>query len=232
MNSYLLTITVISIIVIITPNILPMINVVAQTENNKTTLNCAYIPANISKNAFSLQTPHSDVCDIVIMRQSPDIEGYNGISLNKFIAINSIAEIMAMPSNMSTGTNNTTNTSQTNENNPQIFAIGEFALLESELKPFLQSISKNNWNITAIHNHPILERPAMMFVHWDTQGDLNTFIKQINSLASQYDTLQQQQQQQQQQQEQQANQGNASQNPLAEIGEKLGEVFMGNDTDK
>ena len=79
------------------------------------------------------------------MRQSPDIEGYNGISLNKFIAINSIAEIMAMPSNMSTGTNNTMNTSQTDENNPQIFAIGEFALLESELKPFLQSINKNNW---------------------------------------------------------------------------------------
>lgn len=225
MNSYLLTIIVISIIAIITPNILPMINVVAQTENNKTTLNCAYIPANISKNAYSLQNPHSDVCDIVIMRQSPDIEGYNGISLNKFIAINSIAEIMAMPSNMSTDTKNT---SQTNENNPQIFAIGEFALLESELKPFLQSISKNNWNITAIHNHPILERPAMMFVHWDTQGDLNTFLKQINSLASQYDTLQQQQQQQQQQ----ASQRDASENPLAEIGEKLGEVFMGNDTNK
>ena len=179
----------------------------------------------LSKNAFSLQNPHSDVCDIVIMRQSPDIQGYNGISLNKFIAINSIAEIMAMPSNMSTGANDTPNTSSNNENNPQIFAIGEFALLESELKPFLQSISKNNWNITAIHNHPILERPGMMFVHWDTKGNLNTFLKQINSLSSQYDSLQQQQQQQ-------TSQDNASENPLAEIGEKLGEVFMGNNTNK
>lgn len=168
------------------------------------------------------------------MRQSPDIQGYNGISLNKFIAINSIAEIMAMPSNMSTGATDTSNTSAANnENNPQIFAIGEFASLESELKPFLQSISKNNWNITAIHNHPILERPGMMFVHWDTKGDLNTFLKQINSLSSQYDTLQQQQQQSTNQgQQQEANQGNASKNPLAEIGEKLGEVFMGNNTNK
>ena len=57
----------------------------------------------------------SDVCDIVIMRQSPDIEGYNGISLNKFLALNSIAEIMAMPSNMSTDADNTMNASSTNE---------------------------------------------------------------------------------------------------------------------
>ena len=57
----------------------------------------------------------SDVCDIVIMRQSPDIEGYNGIPLNKFLALNSIAEIMAMPSNMSTDADNTMNASSTNE---------------------------------------------------------------------------------------------------------------------
>jgi hypothetical protein len=51
---------------------------------------------------------------------------------------------MAMPSNMSTSANNTMNTSSTNENYPQIFAIAEFASLESELKLFLQGISKNN----------------------------------------------------------------------------------------
>jgi hypothetical protein len=69
----------------------------------------------------------SDVCDIVIMRQSPDIQGYKSIPLNKFLAINSIAEIMALPSNISTGANYTMNASSTNENNPQIFAIAEFA---------------------------------------------------------------------------------------------------------
>lgn len=51
---------------------------------------------------------------------------------------------MAMPSNISTGANYTMNASSTNENSPQIFAIAEFALLESELKLFLQGISKNN----------------------------------------------------------------------------------------
>lgn len=70
--------------------------------------------------------------------------------------------------------------------------------------------------------------------HWDTQCDLNTFLKQINSLSSQCDTLQQQQQQRQQsnQGQKQTNQGNADESPLAKIGEKLGEVFMANDTNR
>jgi hypothetical protein len=35
--------------------------------------------------------------------------------------------------------------------------MGEFALIESELEPFLQSISENNWNINEVHNHQIFK---------------------------------------------------------------------------
>ena len=131
-------------------------------------LNCTSLPAKISKNAVALQNPNKDVCDIVIMRQSPQITGHNGTILNKFLAINSLVEMMNAPSNMSK--------SSVNSSQPMVVVMGEFALLQSELKPILMAMSQYNWNITAVHNHPILEKPPMVFVHWDALGNLNTIL--------------------------------------------------------
>jgi hypothetical protein len=101
--------------------------------------------------------------------------------------------------------------------------MGEFALLQSELKPVLLAMSKANWNVTAVHNHPILEKPPMIFVHWDTLGALNTVASQVNQIATLDQTLSQQQQQQ-------SSAGNqTSNNPLSSLGNQLGNALgLGN----
>jgi cytoskeletal protein RodZ len=200
-------------------------NVFAQNATNKssslaassstTGFDCASLPSKISKNAAALQNPNKDVCDIVILRQAPQIIGHNGTILNKFLAINSLVEFMKAPSNMSSGSSNS--------NSPNVIVMGEFGLLQTELKPVLLAMSQAKWNITAVHNHPIMEKPPMIFVHWDTLGSLNTITNQIREIASLDQTLSQQQQQQQSQSGNNNNSGNTtSGNPLSAIGKQLG----------
>jgi hypothetical protein len=177
-----------------------------------TPFNCTSLPAKISKNAVALQNPNKDVCDIVILRQSPQIIGHNGTILNKFLAINSLVEIMNAPSNMS---KNSVNSSQ-----PMVVVMGEFALLQSELKPILMAMSQYNWNITAVHNHPILEKPPMIFVHWDALGNLNTITAQIKEVMALDQNLSLQQSQAI---------GNktssSSGNPISAIGKQIGSAI-------
>jgi cytoskeletal protein RodZ len=198
-------------------------NAFAQNATNKSSssaasssaagLDCASLPSKISKNAAALQNPNKDVCDIVILRQAPEIIGHNGTILNKFLAINSLVEFMKAPSNMSKGSSN--------PSSPMVIAMGEFGLLQTELKPVLLSISQAKWNITAVHNHPIMEKPPMIFVHWDTLGSLNTITNQVREIASLDQTLSQQQQSSQSGNNN--NTGNTtSGNPLSTIGKQLG----------
>jgi hypothetical protein len=144
------------------------------TTSTSNALDCSMIPSKIDAKAVSIPNPNREVCDIIIMRDSPQIKGHNGTILNKFLAINSLIEITPVSPNM-TGAIKTTPQSSSN---PKVIAMGEFALLENELKPVLKAIARSDWNITAVHNHPILEKPSMIFVHWDALGDLNTIINQ------------------------------------------------------
>ncbi|HYO06432.1 MAG TPA: DUF1259 domain-containing protein [Phototrophicaceae bacterium] len=182
----------------------------AQGEQNQSDMvNCAALPGNISDNAVAIQNPNKDVCDVLIMREAPQITGHNGTILNKFLVANSLIEVTPAPTNMS-GMGNATS--------PMVVVMGEFALLQPELKPMLLAISKSNWNVTAVHNHPILETPPMIFVHWDALGDLNTLIGQIEQVVAQNEMMQQQYQSQ-------ANNTEASSNPLSSIGEQLGSAI-------
>jgi uncharacterized protein (UPF0333 family) len=184
-------------------------NTFAQNQgnnNNTSAIDCQSIATNISNNASSLQNPNADTCSIIVLRQSPQIIGHNGTILNKFVAINSLVEITPAPANMS-------NAAGGNATSQMIVAMGEFALLEPELKPMLMGIADAKWNVTAIHNHAILEKPDMIFVHWDAMGDLATFTNQSKTLFASYDRLQQQ--------SPQVN-GTQNENPLTNIGEALG----------
>ncbi|HJU60066.1 MAG TPA: DUF1259 domain-containing protein [Nitrososphaeraceae archaeon] len=219
-----------------------------QTSSAESTspIDCKSIASQIGSNAFPIQNPHKEICDISIIRDSPQIVDQNGTVLNKFLVANTLVEIMGNPpvattaggSNGGTsgaGTNNTTlNASSSISNTQRVMAMVEFALLQTELKPVLNLISKTNWTIVAIHNHALLETPDTIFVHADAKGSLQSIIAPIIGVLS----LQQQsvaeeggggkemgEQQQQQQGQQPAN--NTSENPLADIGEKLGEVFTG-----
>jgi hypothetical protein len=183
-------------------------------------IDCSIIPSKIGAKAVSLPNPNRDVCDIVILRDSPQIKGHNGTILNKFLAINSLLEITPTPPNM-TGTINTTLQSP---ENPKVMAMGEFALLQTELKPVLKAIARSDWNITAIHNHPILEEPDMIFVHWDALGDLNSIINQTKGALMQTSIMAEEgdsSSQGQQQQQQQDRNNETQQGPLEQLGEAI-----------
>jgi hypothetical protein len=180
----------------------------AQNGNNQTSIDCTSLPGKISKNAVALQNPHKDVCDIVILRQSPQIIGHNGTILNKFLAINSLVEFMKAPANMSKGA--------TNSSSPMVVVMGEFGLLQTELKPVLLAMSHSDWNITAVHNHPILEKPPMIFVHWDALGNLNTIASQIKAVMTLDQNLSQ---------SQTHSNNKTSDNPISAIGKQLGSAI-------
>ena len=168
-------------------------------------IDCKSIASQIGSTAFPIQNPNSEICDISIMRQSPQITDQNGTVLNKFLVANTLVEIMGQSSgNGGTGSNNITQK-----------VMGEFALLQTELKPVLKKLSKTNFTIVAIHNHAILENPNTIFVHWDAKGPLESIISPIKEVLA----IQQQSAAQAE--------GGEAENPLAEIGEKLGEVFTG-----
>ena len=95
-----------------------------------------------------------------------------------------------------------------------VVAMGEFALLQTKLKPVLLAMSKSNVNITAIHNHPILEKSPMIFVHWDTLGSLNTVLNQTEGVVSQFERLQKPQTVQ--------TNNSTGENPLSQLGETIG----------
>ena len=69
-----------------------------------------------------------------------------------------------------------------NASSQQVFAMGEFSLLDPQLVTMVKSTGGYNWTIAAIHNHMVLEKPKMMFVHWSAQGDLNTITDQIKNV--------------------------------------------------
>ncbi len=199
-------------------------------------LDCKSIASQIGSNAFPIQNPHPEICDISIMRDSPQITDQNGTVLNKFLVANTLAEIMGHPSTAATAggntddSNSTVNASSPTSNTQKVMAMVELALLQTELKPVLNLISKTNWTVVAIHNHALLETPDTIFVHTEAKGPLKSIIfpiKEVLALQQQSATQAEGQgeQQQAQQGEQPAN--NNSENPLAEIGEKIGDVFTG-----
>lgn len=195
-------------------------------------LDCTTIPPKIGAQAVSVPNPNRDVCDTLILRDSPQIKGHNGTILNKFLAINSLVEITPVLPNMT----ETINTTPQSPSNPKVIAMGEFALLETELKPVLKAIARSDWNITAVHNHPILEEPDMIFVHWDALGDLNSIINQTKGALMQTSIIAEgtssqasageegagaNQTTQQQQQQQQGENNQTQEGPLEQLGEAI-----------
>jgi hypothetical protein len=139
--------------------------VVAQPAT-KPAINITQQCSVIGKTLGGISVPSGNVCDVVVVRQTPEITGH------KFTLMNSVIEFMAT---------NTTSSSQSPANQ-NVYVMGDFALLESEMNPVLQILTKSGWTVTGIHNHMILESPKTTFVHWETQGDLNAIIGQIKDV--------------------------------------------------
>jgi hypothetical protein len=186
----------------------------AAEPNSTSSTDCKSIASQIGSNAFPIQNPDPEICDISIIRNSPQIVDQDGTILNKFLVANTLVEIMghsnvATSSNSSSnnGTGSTLNASSAESNRQNVVAMVELALLQTELKPVLNLISKTNWTIVAIHNHALLENPDTIFVHADAKGTLANIIYPIKEVLA----FQQQQQQQQQQEQKQPQQQSANQ---------------------
>ena len=145
---------------------------------NDTTSTAAFIMENgtldcqaISTELGGIGVPNGPVCDVVVVRQTPQITGDNGLNLNQFTLMNSVIEFYVMPSN-GTATE-------------QVYVMGDFALLETEMNDVLTVVKDNGWTVTGIHNHMINEDPKTSFMHWEAMGDINQIIDQANAAFEQ-----------------------------------------------
>jgi hypothetical protein len=125
-------------------------------------LDCAAIASELG----GVGIPSGDVCDVVVVRKTPNIMGDNGLVQNQFTLMNSVLEFLPVE-------NDTTGASE-------VYVMGDFALLETEMNDVLTIVNANSWTVTGIHNHMINETPKTSFMHWEVQGDLDTIIAGAN----------------------------------------------------
>lgn len=126
------------------------------------TLDCTAIANELG----GLAVPNGPVCDVVVVRQDPQITGDNGVNLNQFTLMNSVLEFFVTDDN-------------------EVYVMGDFALLETEMNDVLTVVKDNGWTVTGIHNHMINEDPKTSFMHWEVQGDPATIIENANEAFEQ-----------------------------------------------
>ena len=136
------------------------------------TLDCQAIASELG----GIGVPSGNVCDVVVVRQAPQVTGHNGLNLNQFTLMNSVLEFLVMPANATTSSGNSTTTSASE----QVYVMGDFALLETEMNDVLSVVKENAWTVTGIHNHMINEMPKTTFMHWEAQGNINEIVDQAN----------------------------------------------------
>lgn len=134
------------------------------------TLDCQAIATELG----GIGVPSGNVCDVVVVRQAPQVTGHNGLNLNQFTLMNSVLEFLVMPANATTSSGNSSTASE------QIYVMGDFALLETEMNDVLSVVKENAWTVTGIHNHMINETPKTTFMHWEVQGNINEIVDQAN----------------------------------------------------
>jgi hypothetical protein len=136
------------------------------------TLDCQAIATELG----GIGVPSGNVCDVVVVRQAPQVTGHNGLNLNQFTLMNSVLEFLVMPANATPSSGNSTTTSASE----QVYVMGDFALLETEMNNVLSVVKENAWTVTGIHNHMINEMPKTTFMHWEAQGNINEIVDQAN----------------------------------------------------
>jgi hypothetical protein len=158
----------------------------AQLITDNGTLDCQAIALELG----GIGVPSGKVCDVVVVRQTPQITGDNGLNLNQFTLMNSVLEFYVMPANASTTISNnstsmnnsdsSTSSNTTTSGTEQVYVMGDFALLETEMNDVLGVVKDNGWTVTGIHNHMINETPKTSFMHWEAMGDINEIVDQAN----------------------------------------------------
>jgi hypothetical protein len=65
---------------------------------------------------------------------------------------------------------------------------GDLALLEAEVTPVVSTLALNGFEVSAIHNHLMAERPRVMFVHFFARGELGKLTTALKNALAQTKT--------------------------------------------
>lgn len=95
-----------------------------------------------SKKVFSVKWPRDDVKIIV-----------NGITMDPFMGLTSWVAFKPL-----------------NDNESMI--MGDLVLLQDEVNPVLSTLLKENFSVTALHNHFFFDTPKVYYMHIEKMGDI------------------------------------------------------------
>ncbi len=65
---------------------------------------------------------------------------------------------------------------------------GDLALLEDEVTPVVSTLASHGFEVSAVHNHLLGERPRIMFVHFFARGDADKLATALKDTLSQTKT--------------------------------------------
>src|SRR5919206_1262777 len=149
----------------------------SSSSSNSTATTAASAECNNIASQFGAKAmSNGNVCSIFIVRKSPTVMSHDGMPLNNFVVASNLLEIAPM-------TTAATATSLTN-NNSNVMVMGEFALLEPELVP-VKKVLDERVNVTAVHNHMVMESPKLINVHWEAHGQLTSIIPLVKEALGQ-----------------------------------------------
>src|SRR5438874_6338974 len=118
-----------------------------------TSQQCKDSADKISSKAEAHQS--NNVCGIELSRDSPTLT-LSGKKINDQVSM----EFPYQPASASSGS--------------QVLMLAEFTLLQSEVDQVSQYLQDHHhWTVTAIHNHWFFESPRLIFLHAQTQNNLD-----------------------------------------------------------
>lgn len=53
------------------------------------------------------------------------------------------------------------------DRNGKGLCFGEFVFRQREVKPFLDALTGKGIKVTAVHNHWLIEKPRLIYIHWE-----------------------------------------------------------------
>jgi Domain of Unknown Function (DUF1259) len=125
-----------------------------------TSQQCKDSADKISSKAEAHQS--NNVCGIELSRDSPTLT-LSGKKINDQVSM----EFPYQPASASSGS--------------QVLMLAEFTLLQSEVDQVSQYLQEHHWTVTAIHNHWFFESPRLIFLHAQTQNNLDNVLQDIRN---------------------------------------------------
>jgi len=53
------------------------------------------------------------------------------------------------------------------DRNGKALCFGEFVFRQTEVKPFLDALTRYGIKVTSVHNHWLQETPRLIYIHWE-----------------------------------------------------------------